>query len=167
MSSLKSNQIIKGSHLMVLIDVVENGISTLKPIAFSTSHTLSKQLNTTEINCKDYGDAAAIVPQNYSWTMQTDNLYSIDGYEVINTIFNNKEKVTVYFGETNYNNAGQESIVDKADSNPTEWEKEGFGEQGYAYITALDVTASAGENATFSATFTGTGTLEAIPNYPV
>ena len=152
-----STDIIKGSHLMVFID--DNG--TFKPIAFATSHTFSKQLNTQEISCKDFGDVAAVLPQNYSWTMQTDNLYSINGYQAVNNAFKDMAKVLVYFGETNYRQTStQASIVDVDVA--SDWSKEGFGEQGYAYITALDVTASAGENATFSATFTGTGTLTEV-----
>ena len=107
------------------------------------------------------GDVAAILPQNYSWTMQTDNLYSINGYKAVNDAFKNMTKVKVYFGESTYNQTQtQNSIVD-VDS-ATDWAIAGFGEKGDAYITALDVTASAGENATFSATFTGTGTLTEV-----
>ena len=153
-----SKDIIKGSHLMVFM---EDGNGDLQPIAFATSHTFSKQLNTQEISCKDFGDVAAVLPQNYSWTMQTDNLYSINGYQAVNNAFKNMTKVLVYFGESDYNQTqAQSSIVDV--DGAQEWELSGFGEQGYAYITALDVTASAGENATFSATFTGTGTLEEV-----
>ena len=155
-----SKDIIKGSHLMVFM---EDGNGDLQPIAFATSHSFSKQLNTQEISCKDFGDVAAVLPQNYSWTIQTDNLYSINGYQAVNNVFKNMTKVLVYFGETDYNQTStQASIVDV--DGAQEWGLSGFGEQGYAYITALDVTASAGENATFSATFTGTGTLEEVEN---
>lgn len=160
MATLRNSQdIIKGGHLMVFI---KEG-STYKPIAFATSHTFSKQLNTQEISCKDFGDVAAILPQNYSWTMQTDNLYSINGYKAVNTAFKNMTKVKVYFGESTYDQLqAQASIVDV--DGAQEWGLDGFGEEGDAYITALDVTASAGENATFSATFTGSGTLTEVNN---
>ena len=150
-----SKDIIKGSHLMVFM---EDANGDLQPIAFATSHSFSKQLNTQEISCKDFGDVAAVLPQNYSWTMQTDNLYSINGYQAVNNAFKNMTKVLVYFGETNYRQTStQASIVDVDVA--SDWSKEGFGEQGYAYITALDVTASAGENATLSATFVGVSEL--------
>ena len=135
----------------------------LIPIAFATSHSFSKTLNTSEVTCKDFGDTAAVLPQNYSWTMQTDNLYSIDGYQMINYAFKNMKKVKVYFGETTYDQTqAQASIVDV--NNAQDWGLAGFGEEGDAYITSLDVTASAGENATFSATFTGSGTLTEVNN---
>ena len=160
MATLRNSQdIIKGGHLMVFIKVG----ATYKPIAFATSHTFSKTLNTQEISCKDFGDVAAVLPQNYSWTMQTDNLYSINGYKAINSAFKNMEKVKVYFGESTYDQLqAQASIVDV--DGATEWGLDGFGEEGDAYITSLDVTATAGENATFSATFTGSGTLTEVNN---
>lgn len=152
-----SNDIIKGSHLMIFVK--QSGV--LKPIGFATSHTFSKSLNTQEISCKDYGDVAGVIPQNYTWSMQTDNLYSINGYKAINDAFKNMTKVTVYFGESSYSqNTAQASIVDV--DGATDWTIAGFGEQGDAYITSLDVTATAGENATFSATFQGTGTLTEV-----
>lgn len=153
----ESTDIIKGSKLMVFIK--DN--NTLVPIAFATSHSFQKQLNTQEITCKDFGDASAILPQNYTWTMTTDNLYSVDGYWQVNGAFKQMKKVTVYFGSSNYSNdTAQESIVDVEGA--TEWTTSGFGEQGEAYITDLQVTAQAGENATFTATFTGTGALTEI-----
>lgn len=153
----ESTDIIKGSKLMVFIK--DN--NTLVPIAFATSHSFQKQLNTQEITCKDFGDVAAILPQNYTWTMTTDNLYSVNGYKQVNDVFKQMKKVTVYFGSSNYNNEStQGSIVDVEGA--TEWTTSGFGEQGDAYITDLQVTAQAGENATFTATFTGTGSLTEI-----
>ena len=163
MATLRDSiDIIKGGHLMILMEDKNESSPTFNqfvPIAFATSHSFSKTLNTQEISCKDFGDTAAVIPQNYSWTVQTDNLYSLQGYQMVNEVFKNMEKVKIYFGETNYRQTStQDSIVDV--DGATDWRKEGFGEQGDAYITSLDVTASAGENATFSATFTGSGSLE-------
>ena len=132
-----------------------------EPIAFANSHTLSKTLNTKELASKDFGDASAVLPQNYSWTMQTDNLYSLNGYRQLNDIFRQMRRVKIYFGESSYKQyTPQNSIVDK--NGAVDWMTDGFGEEGFAYITSLDVTATAGENATFTATFTGTGPLTEI-----
>ena len=153
----ETKDIIKGSKLMVFI----KNDKALVPIAFATSHSFQKQLNTQPITCKDFGDVEAILPQNYTWTMSTDNLYSVNGYKQINDAFKQMKKVTVYFGSSNYSNeTTQDSIVDVEGA--TEWTTSSFGEQGDAYITDLQVTAQAGENATFTATFTGTGTLTEI-----
>lgn len=150
--NLTNADIIKGNHLMVFL----NG----EPIAFATSHSLNKTLNTNEISTKDHGDYAAVLPQNITWEITTENLYSLSGYQKLNTAFNTRALVTVYFGESSYDQDNtQASIV--GTSGATDWTTDGFGETGQAYITSLQVTAGAGDNATFSATFTGSGSLTA------
>ena len=160
--TLTNDDIIKGGHLMVFVG--DN------PIAFATSHSLNKTLNTQELSTKDHGDYAAVLPQNISWEITTENLYSILGYQALNTAFNNRTLVTVYFGESSYSqDTTQDSIVavqgaQGVQGGGTNWTKAGFGESGTAYITSLSVTAGAGENATFSATFTGSGSLSTTSN---
>lgn len=158
--TLTNNDVIKGGHLMVFLNNT--------PIAFATSHSFSKTLNTQQVSTKDHGDTAAVLPQNITWELTTENLYSLVGYETLNTLFNAMAEVDVYFGETTYSqHTSQESIVE---ANPAKqnWSKEGFGESGKAYITSLQVTAAAGDNSTFSATFTGNGSLSSeTPTYNV
>lgn len=150
----QQTDIIKGSRLMIFMEV----LSELTPIGFATNHLFSKQLNTIEISSINDGSYNALLPQNYSWTMQTDNLYSINGYKLLHYAFKAKRKVLVCFGESNYNQTQiQDSIVDV--NGASDWEPDGFVEQGYAYITSLEVTSSAGENATLSATFVGISEL--------
>lgn len=148
--NLTNADVIKGGHLMILIDD--------DPLAFATSHSLSKTLNTQEISTKDHGDAAAVLPQNKTYELTTENLYSLAGYQKLNTAFENMTEVNVYFGETTYNQtSGQASIVGVEGAQ--EWAKTGFGESGKGYITSLQVTAGAGDNATYSATIRISGTL--------
>lgn len=152
--TLKNSDIIKGGHLMVFVGG--------NPIAFATSHSLSKTLNTQEISTKDHGDFAAVLPQNISWEITTENLYSLNGYAALNTVFNTRQAVTVAFGESTYAQDGtQASIVlpETGGTATSNWALSGAYEEGQAYITSLQVTAGAGDNATFSATFTGTGDL--------
>jgi len=150
--SLTNADVIKGGHLMVLIGDT--------PIAFATSHSLSKTLNTQEISTKDHGDNAAVLPQSKSYEITTENLYSLSGYQTLNAAFENMTLVDIYFGETTYNqSSGQDSIVGVQGAQ--NWAATGFGESGKAYITSLQVTAGAGDNATFSATFTISGGLTA------
>ncbi len=159
---LSNQDIIKGSHLMVFMEG--------EPIAFATSHSLSKTLNTQEVTTKDHGDSTAILPTTTSWQVTCENLYSLNGYQKVNYAFRNKKEVEIYFGETTYNQtANQESIVGKTATSTMvyNWEPTGYGEKGKALITQLDVTAAAGENATFTATFTGSGELEEVANYDV
>ena len=154
--TLKNSNIIKGSHLMVFLDG--------NPIAFATSHSLSKTLNTQDISTKDHGDYNAILPQTISWEITTENLYSLSGYAALNTAFNTRQAVTVAFGESTYAQDGTQASIVLPESaeqgaKTTNWALSGDYEEGQAYITSLQVTAGSGDNATFSATFTGTGDL--------
>lgn len=150
--TLTNQDIIKGGHLMIFVEG--------NPIAFATSHSLNKTLNTQEISTKDHGDYAAVLPQNISWEITTENLYSLNDYKTLTNTFNQKKEVTVYFGESSYSQSStQESIVGVQGAN---WTLGTFYEYGKAYITSLQVTAGAGENATFSATFTGNGGITPI-----
>ena len=156
MAKIRENsQIVKGSSLMVFM----NG----NAIAFATSHSFNKTLNTNEVSTKDHGDFAANIPGNITWEATTENLYSTcaDGWDAINTAFNNKQEVQLAFGPaTGYDasvTTSEEGIVD-VDS-ATNWTPGTGCEYGKALITSLQVTAAAGDNATFTATFTGTGKL--------
>ena len=169
---LKNSDIIKGGHLMILVD--DGGVK--KPIAFATSHSLSKTLNTNEIATKDHGDYAAVLPQTISWEASTENLYAVGstgcpGYKKLNEIFNKRKDVEIYFGETTYGVTGieyitQPSIVGVTGADNWTQMPNGFGEKGKALITSLQVTAGAGDNATFTATFTGSGDLNVVTTTP-
>lgn len=160
---LKNQDIIKGGHLMVFVEG--------EPIAFATNHSLSKTRNTQEVTSKDHGDTTAVLPTTMTWQVTCENLYSLDGYSKLNYAFNQGVTVELYFGETTYNqDVNQRSIVIDDTSTLTNtaiynWGATGFGESGKALITQLDVTAAAGENATFSATFQGSGDLNVVKNY--
>ena len=65
--TLTNNDIIKGGHLMVFLND--------EPIAFATSHSLSKTLNTQEVATKDHGDYAAVLPQNYMGSYYRESLF--------------------------------------------------------------------------------------------
>lgn len=149
-----NSEIIKGSSLMVFL----NGA----PIAFATSHSFSKTLNTNEVSTKDHGDYTANIPGNISWEATTENLYSVAGYDLVNTAFNTKAEVQVAFGAaSNYTGAvtsTQQGIVG-ANGGSNNWSPGSTVEYGNAFITSLQVTAAAGDNATFTATFTGNGDL--------
>lgn len=135
------------------------------PIAFATNHTFNKTLNTNEVATKDHGDFTAVIPGNITWEASTENLYSVDGWNAVNNAFNNKTEVQLVFGPaSNYTSSvtsSQTGIVGVTGA--SNWTPDGASgttcETGKAYITALQVTATAGENATFTATFTGNGDL--------
>lgn len=158
--TLTNGDIIKGGHLMLFVD--ENATGNYVPLAFATSHSLQKTLNTTEVSTKDHGDSPATLGQSITWQITTDNLYSVSGYRTINRIFNTMKPVKVAFGESTFDNSGQASIVAAQGSTQYQqnWTPSGFYEEGQAVIQSLQVTAGAGDNATYSATLQGSGTID-------
>lgn len=177
--TLTTNDIIKGGHLMVFYKDANNN---WVPLAFATSHSLQKTLNTTSISCKDAGYAEMVLPQSTTWQMTTDNLFSLAGYQALNESFEQMKTVQVIFGEAtsantipatsttaSHANEGEQSIIWDGDNNTPyayNWQPKeaGYYEQGQAVISSLQITAGAGDNATYQATFQGQGTL--TRNYP-
>lgn len=177
MATLSNTDIIKGSKLMVFIEG--------QPVGMATSHSLSMTLNTTEVSTKDHGDFKAIIPQDISWELSAENLYTNAGKKTYMDAISNMTLVTVKFVNTNYNNTkergilGQQSsgyqstadaeVVGRADNwtvgiqGPTGPQAMPVGGEviatGQAYITSFSINASAGENATMSVTMTGVGAL--------
>lgn len=125
-----------------------------KSIALATSHSLSLSGNTTDTSNKDTGDGhwASAVVNSLSWTAQSDNMYSTEGYEALFTHMIARTPVTLVFTVKSGNVLPE-----------TGWEPAvNTGYSGQAYITSLDANAANGDNATFSVTFTGVGALELL-----
>ena len=142
---------INGSDLMLFV----GGVS----IAFATNHSLSLSTETVETSSKDNGGKwTAKKAKKRSWTVTTENLYSLDGegknFADLFTLWNSGEEIEVVFTlETGY--------ASKADE-VTEggWKPIASGQyKGKAIITSLDVNAPNGDNATYTATFEGVGAL--------
>lgn len=152
-----NTDIIKGSKLMVFI-----GDS---PIAFATSHSLNLTMNTTEVSSKDHGDFPAVIAQNISWEVTTENLYSDAGQTALWNAMKTMQPVTIKFAEaSNYSNTtAQQGIVGpQGPQGPQGWtvDTSHIIASGTALVTSLSVNAPAGDNATISATFTGSGSLD-------
>ena len=130
----------------------------IQTVPLATSHTLRLTAETSDISHKDVtsGKWAATEIDQFSWEATTDNLYCEAGIDMLYSIMENQELVNVYFGTKS-----------QADGTPlpatgswTQTADEGFC--GQAYITSLEVNAPNGENATYSATFTGVGELASL-----
>jgi hypothetical protein len=69
--------IIKGTDLMVFATIG----SSLKSIAYATSHSLTVGANSTEISTKDSGGGKWIETniQKLNWSMTTENLFTFEG----------------------------------------------------------------------------------------
>lgn len=150
---------VHGNNLMLFLDG--------DALAFATSHTFSMNQQTSEISTKDHGEAAAVLGNGYTWEVTTENLYTTANAETIRDAVANRTLVSVVFGSPrNYSAKGLASAqAEGADTTglPTEWEAPGSGfAMGSGLITSFTVNANAGENATYSATITGSGALTNI-----
>lgn len=149
-----ANQIIKGDDLM-LFD------SEGKSLAFATSHTLSISADAVETSSKDGGIWASNEVNKVSWELTTENLYTTDAYDDLFDKMLAREPIIVYFG-TKKENDPDKTVVDGDYDNWTGAQ----GRKGKALITSLVANANTGENATYSATFTGTGKITKVTTIP-
>ena len=146
--------IIKGDELMLF-----KGGSAL---AYATSHTLTITGNTVDISSKDHGFWGASEIGNITWEVQTENLYTEDDYDELFEAMVAKTPITIVFAKaSNYNANGLADLGGTVQS----WTA-GAGKTGTAIITSLVANANTGENATYTATFTGKGALTKTKTTP-
>lgn len=144
------SDIIKGSTLMVFIGD--------KPVGFATSHNLSVNLATTEVSCKDSGDFNSVTPQNITWEVTAENLYSDAGEATYMAAITGKTLVTLSFAKAgNYASSNEQGVL--GPQGHQDWTVGTVIASGQAYITSFQINAPSGENATMSVTFTGVGAL--------
>lgn len=140
--------IVKGDQLM-LFD------SAGKAFAYATSHTLTLTGNTVDVSSKDHGFWSASEVGSLTWEITTENLYTDDDYNKLFDLMVSAEPVTVAFAKaSNYDVNGLVATGGSVESwtpDTTQYRS------GKAVITSLTVNANTGENATYSATFTGSG----------
>ena len=153
---LSNSDIVKGSMLQIKI-----GDSI---IGFATSHSLSITTNTTEVSTKEHGDYPAILAQTLTWEVQCENLYTDANEAYLVDIQLKKTPVTIVFSKVQYSNTDEKGIVDAANGSNT-WSVSQQLLTGTAYLTSFSVNAPAGDNATISCTFTGSGALS-VPSNP-
>lgn len=152
MAMRTTNQIRKGNDLMVFLDGVA--------LAFATNHTLTLTTETEDIQSKDNGYDGAVLPKRVTWEIQSENLY-IDGeYEKLFDAMASQQAVSLSWGTPQ----GDTSDSITSGSVPyqmpdKEWDEPDEAYRGNAFITSLTVNAQAGENATYSVTFTGSGPI--------
>ena len=142
--------IVKGDQLM-LFD------STGKAFAYATSHTLTLTGNTVDVSSKNNGFWGASEVGSLTWEITTENLYTDDAYDKLFDLMVSAEPVTVAFAKaSNYDVNGLVATGGTVES----WTPDSTQyRSGKAVITSLTVNANTGENATYSATFTGAGAL--------
>lgn len=127
-----------------------------KSIACATNHTLSISAETSDTSHKDIKAAwKASAVKTLSWEVSTENLFTLDGagkqYDDLYTAMIAKTPITVVIGKA--------KTTGEAPTTGFEPATTGFY-TGSAIITSLTLNAPNGDNATYSATFTGVGPLD-------
>lgn len=127
-------------------------------LAYATAHTLTVTGNTVDISSKDHGYWGASEIGNITWEVTTENLYTKEGYDALFAALVAKTPIDIVFGEAaNYDANGLSGV---GTGSVQSWTKPTTGAYaGKAVITSLVANANTGENATYSATFTGYGAL--------
>ena len=125
-------------------------------MAFATSHTLTINGNTVDISSKDHGYWGASEIGNLTWEVTTENLYTTADFKSLFSAMLNKTPIEIVFASAaNYDANGLKGV---GEGQVESWSA-GAGYGGKAVITSLVANANTGENATYSATFTGYGPL--------
>ena len=146
--------ITKGDQLMLFVGG--------KSIAFATAHTLTLTTNTTDIASKDHGIYGAKDVSTITWEITTENLFAESDYATLVDSMLAGQPVDVVFA-----NAAS-WVKTGIDNSSKTWTPDSAGTQlsGKALITSLTANANTGENATFSATFTGVGAISKAGTAP-
>lgn len=143
--------IVKGDELMLF-----KGGSAL---AYATSHTLTITGNTIDVSSKDHGYWGASEVGNITWEVTTENLYTDTDYDALFTAMIAKTPIEIVFAKAaNYDANGLDGV---GEGSVEAW-TQGGGYKGKAVISSLTANANTGENATYSATFTGYGALTKV-----
>ena len=165
-----AQKLIKGDDLMLF-----NG-ETGKSYAFATAHTLTITADTADTSSKDHGVWTGNEVAKISWEITSENLYTSEGFDDLFDSLINRKAIEVVFGLKQKGKA--DSTV--ADGDYSNWTPD-YGAtvpesgnpeapstdkttkdmyRGSAYITSLTANANTGENATYSVTLTGTGSIK-------
>ena len=146
-----ANSIIKGRDLM-LFDASGHSY------AYATNHTFSLTAETSDISTKDHGVWGASEVSKYSWEITSENLYTTQDYDSLFTLMVAGSPITVRFG---LKQTPSDPSLTPADGNMAlpYWTSQDSFYQGKVIITSLVTNANNGENATYSITLTGVGSI--------
>lgn len=141
--------------------------TTYKSIAFATNHTLDINMEQMDSSTKDNGVGywTNAEPGMMSWSMSTENLMSDSAenglsYNDLFELMLKRETVEVYFSLQTNNVDYSAKLGEEFEVPSTGWTYDSTNNyHGKAFITSLSVTATNGEKASYSATFTGAGAL--------
>ena len=135
-----TNKVIKGRDLMLF-----NGQG--KSFAFATNHTFT-------INA-DHGIWGGSEVTKFTWEISTENLYTPTNFSSLFDLMLAGTPMKVRFGLK----AENDNSKNVADGDYENWSSGNEYYEGDAVITSLVANAANGDNATYTATFTGAGKI--------
>ena len=151
-----TNKIIKGSDLMLFKDG--------QSIAHASNHTLNITPEVSEISSKDTGLWTMSEVTKIGWNITAEHLYVQSAFEnMFNLGVTSGDKFQVYFGlkkgykgGSDYNSSYSYNVTEDGAWTP---DTNTYMLCGYVLIDSIDISAQAGDNATFSVSMTGVGPL--------
>jgi hypothetical protein len=143
--------IIQGGTLMLFL--------SNKSIPLATNHTLRISAETNDNSNKDVASGiwASSSVKQLSWEATTDNLYSHNGAGSLFQLMADRAQIPALFCAKSQSDTAP--LPESGTWTPSTTHVQFSGN---VIITSLEITAQNGENATFSATFTGVGALTRV-----
>lgn len=143
-------KIIKGDELMVFKDG--------KSISLATSHTVNVSADTADVTTKDHGKYGSKEVNKINWEISSENLVEDGGnYDDMMDIMLAGTAIDVVFARK----AETDESKTVADGDYDNWtpaqSKRWYS--GKVILTTLNLNAPSGDNASFSATFSGVGAI--------
>lgn len=147
-----NTQIVKGRDLMLFN---REGHS----YAYATNHTLTVTAETTDISSKDHGIWGASEVSRYTWEITSENLFTSEGFDEMFDQMMTGQKIKVRFGLKVEQTDFTKNVAD-GDTTLPYWTGRDVYYEGDVIVTSLTANAANGDNATFSVTLTGTGSIK-------
>lgn len=144
--------LIKGEALLLYIGETVAAVTTYKPIAYASTHTLSINGDTIDTSSKMSGAWKEFFIGQLNWQVTSESLVSkVAGqmsYKTLKGLMVRREPILIKIGSPTASSADFELDVSSEVAS------------GSAIITSLEQTAANGELCTSSITLQGTGELE-------
>lgn len=152
-------QSINGSNLMIFYGN--------ESLALATNHTINFTVNVNEAVTKDSGIWSNAVATSIAWECTSDNLAVAVDYNRLYDKMVARQPVELVFGMPS--DWTENGLTDGTDywsdpSSPTGQANDVIYYKGKAIITSLNLSAPAGDNATYSITFKGVGAITKAAN---
>lgn len=135
--------------------------TTWKPFSYSTSHSLSRSMDSNSISSKDHGIWPDMEVTGASWTLSLEAYWTKDNADIINGMMDKAEPFTFCFAQIAQADDwadGIQPVTDK--TTQTAWTPGNvWVRYGNGLVTSSETSAPNLETATISLEITGSGAL--------